>query len=135
MQHEWIGIGPELGHDERHALRNQPGHEGDVAGEAIELGNQHRTLRQASRGEGNCQLRSAVERIGSLAGLYLGELGYQGDALGFGEAGDCGSRRAGKLTLPCRRSRSSNIDFAREFHAAVTAAIGPQVRKDSGLPT
>ena len=37
MQHKGVGIGAKLGDDERHPLRHQPGNEGDVAGQAIEL--------------------------------------------------------------------------------------------------
>jgi len=44
MQHEWIGFCPEFGDDKRDALRHQPGDEGNVSGEAIELGDNHRTL-------------------------------------------------------------------------------------------
>jgi hypothetical protein len=31
VQHERIGIPTQLGHDERHALRDQPGHERHVS--------------------------------------------------------------------------------------------------------
>src|SRR3954454_25250766 len=32
VQHEWIGVGPEFGDDERHTLGHEPGYEGHVAG-------------------------------------------------------------------------------------------------------
>ena len=91
VQHERVGIGAKFGDDEGDALRHQAGNEGDVAREAVELGHDDRALRLARCGQRGCQLRSAIERIGALAGLDLGELVQDGDALGFGEAGDCGS--------------------------------------------
>ena len=48
--HERVGIGPEFRDDEWHALGHQAGNERDVAREAIELGNEHRTFRLARCG-------------------------------------------------------------------------------------
>ena len=79
---------PKLGHDEWHTLGHQAGNEGHVAREAIELGDQHRTLRLARCGQRCGKLWPSIERVGALAGFDLGELGEQGDALGFGKARD-----------------------------------------------
>ena len=49
VQHEWIGVGAEFGDDERHALGHKAGDEGDVAGEAIELGDDDRALAWRAR--------------------------------------------------------------------------------------
>ena len=112
VQHERVGIGTELGDDEWHALGHQAGDEGDVAREAIELGDHDGALRLPRQGEGCCKLRPPVERIRTLAGLDLGELGEDGDALGFGEAGDRRSLRLdaqARSTLPlCRDPVVSN---------------------------
>ena len=74
VQHEGIGIGSQLGNDEWHTLGHQAGNEGHVAREAIELGNQHRTLRLARCGQRCGKLWPSIERIGALAGFDLGEL-------------------------------------------------------------
>ena len=89
MQHEGIGIGAEFGNDERNTLRHQPGDEGDVAGEAIELGDDDRTLAATRGGEGGGELRPPVERIRALAALCLDKLGREGEAFGVGEAANC----------------------------------------------
>ena len=91
VQHERIGIGTELGDDERNPLRHQPGNEGHIARQAIELRHDDRAFGLAGQGEGGCQLRPAVEGIRALAGLDLGELLDDGNALGFGETGDRGT--------------------------------------------
>ncbi len=62
--------------------------EGDIARQAIELGDDHLTLLLTGSRECCSQLRPAVERIGSFARLDLGELGCNGDALALGEAAD-----------------------------------------------
>jgi hypothetical protein len=71
VQHEGVCVGAEFSNDERHALSHQAGNECDIARESIELGNQHRAFRLAGCGEGGCKLRSAIERVGSLAGFNL----------------------------------------------------------------
>ncbi len=38
VEHEGIGVGAELSHDERHTLGHQAGDKGDIAREPIELG-------------------------------------------------------------------------------------------------
>ena len=88
VEHEGIRVDPELGDDERHLLHHQPGDEGNVSGQSVELGDDDRALGRASSGEGGCQLRPAIESIGALAGFDLGELGDPGEVLGLAEAGD-----------------------------------------------
>ena len=91
VQHEGIGIGAKLGDDERHALRHQPGDEGDIAGEPVELGDDDGALADSGRGQRGGELRAPIERIAALAGLDLGELAEEGESFAFGEAGDHGS--------------------------------------------
>ena len=112
VQHERVGIGAEFRDDEGDALRHQAGNEGDVAGEAVELGHHDRALCLARCGQRCGELRAAVERVGALAGLDLGELVKDGDALGFGKAGDRGSLgldAQARSTLPlCRNAVVGN---------------------------
>ena len=61
----------------------------DVAAEAVELGDDHRRAVEAGGVERGLQLRPALERIGTLAGLDLLEDVDQVEALDFAEAGDC----------------------------------------------
>ena len=106
MKRERVGIGTEFRDDERHPLGHQASNEGHVTGEAVQLGHDDRTLRLASRGEGGCQLRSAVESVRALAGLDLCKLLQDGDALGFGETSDrCSLRLYAQpgSSLPLRR--------------------------------
>jgi hypothetical protein len=75
IRYEGIGVRPELGDDKRHALGHEARHEGHVAREAVEPGHHHRAtacprLRQRCR-----ELRPALQRIGTLAGLGLDVLG------------------------------------------------------------
>jgi len=91
VEHEGVGVGPELGDDEGDALRHEAGDEGHVAGEPIELGDQHRAIGAPCRGQGGGKLRSPVECIRSLAGFHLDELAQQRDPLPFGEAGNGGA--------------------------------------------
>jgi hypothetical protein len=66
MQHEWIDVRTKLGDDEGDALRHQPGDEGDVTGEPIELGDNDRRRLMAAVAElagsrdGGGKLRAAV---------------------------------------------------------------------------
>jgi hypothetical protein len=73
VEHERVGIDAELGDDERHALCHQIGDEGDVAGEPVEFGDDHRAALAAGRREGTCEPRPAFERVGALAGGRLDE--------------------------------------------------------------
>ena len=88
MQHERIGVSTEFSDDERHALRHQAGHEGDIARQAVQLGNDHAALRGFGCGQGGGELRPAIERVGAFAGLGFDELPDQDHALGFGEVLD-----------------------------------------------
>jgi len=72
-------------------LHHQAGNEGDVSGEAIELGHDDRAFGLAGQGEGGRQLRASIEGVRSLAGFDLGELLDDRNALGLGKAGDRGS--------------------------------------------
>ena len=83
-----VGVGAELGDDERDPLCHQVGYEGDIAREAVELGDDHRTALATGGREGAGELRPAFERIGALAGGRLDELGDEGEPGRLGEAGD-----------------------------------------------
>ena len=85
MQHKRIGVASEFSDDERHPLRHQAGHKRHIAREPVELGHQDAAFGRARGGEGGCELRAPIERIGALAGLGLDELGDDGEAFNFGE--------------------------------------------------
>jgi hypothetical protein len=87
MQHEGVGIPAQFGDDERHPLRHQAGNEPDIAGQSVQLRNQDATLRGLGGGEGGCELRPAVDRVGALAGYRLDEL-RNDRQFGLGEPGD-----------------------------------------------
>ena len=91
MQHEGVGIGSELCHDEGDALRHQPGDEGDIAGETIELGDDNGAFGDSGSGKGGGELRSPIERIAALAGLDLGELAQEAQSFAVREAGHHGA--------------------------------------------
>ncbi len=86
VEHEGIGVGAELSHDERHTLGHQAGDKGHVAREPIELGDDD----WAPGGSGGCkcrgQLRPAFQRIRSLPGFDLDELADDRDPLRFGKS-------------------------------------------------
>jgi hypothetical protein len=69
VQHEGIDVGPELGHQEGHPLHQRPGDEVHVTRQPVELGHQHRAAQTTCGGEP----RPAVQRVGALARLHLGE--------------------------------------------------------------
>jgi hypothetical protein len=48
VQHERIGVGAQLGDNERHAPGHQAGNEGHIARQPIELGNNDRALARAA---------------------------------------------------------------------------------------
>jgi hypothetical protein len=81
MQHE-----REFGHDEGDALAHQARDEGDIAGQPVELGHDHRTSGGSGGGKGRGQLWPAIERIGALAALGLDVFADQQQALGQGKA-------------------------------------------------
>jgi hypothetical protein len=83
---ERVDIVAQLGHDERHAMRHQPGDEVHVAAQPVELGDQHRALAPLRPGERRGELRPPVERVSALAGLDLGVGAGQGEPLAGNEA-------------------------------------------------
>ena len=89
VQHERVGV-RDLGHDERHALRHQAGDERDVAGQPVELGHDDRAPVGGRPLQRRLELRPALERIGALGGLDLGEGLGDVVALGGAEALDRG---------------------------------------------
>src|SRR5687768_3451377 len=64
----------ELRHDERHSLRHQPGDEGNVAREPVELRDQHGASSIPRRGQCSCQLRAPVECVSPLPAFALNVL-------------------------------------------------------------
>src|SRR5262245_15795493 len=63
MQHEGGGISAEFRDDERNAMRHQTADEMYVAGQAVELRDEDRTLLLASLRECRGELWAAVERV------------------------------------------------------------------------
>jgi hypothetical protein len=88
VQGERIDVPAQRGDDERYALHHQAGNERNIARQTIELGHSNRALGLLRRLQCPLQLRSAVERIGTLAGLDLGKLGDHLEALRSSEGGD-----------------------------------------------
>jgi hypothetical protein len=74
VQHERDLRRAELGDDEGHALGHQPGDEGDIAREPVELRDDDRALARLPGCERRGQLRPPVEGVGALPRLDLGEL-------------------------------------------------------------
>ena len=58
----------------------RPADEGDVAAEPVELGDSDFALSLLSGFQRRLQLRTAIERVGTFAGLDLGEFGDDGEA-------------------------------------------------------
>jgi hypothetical protein len=77
MQHGGVCIRAELGNDERHPLRHQPGDKGHFAREPVELGDDDRALPRLAGCEGRGELWAPLQGVSSLAGLDLGELGAE----------------------------------------------------------
>jgi len=86
VEHEGIGIGAKLCHNERHLLRHQAGDEGDVARGPVELGDDHRAALSSGCGQCLGEARAPVEGVRSLTGLDLDELADEVEAFGLGEA-------------------------------------------------
>ena len=76
VQDERIDVRPQFGDEEGHAMRHQAGNEMHVARETIELGDRDRAAQRPRLGERRRQLRPTIERVASLAGLDLDELGH-----------------------------------------------------------
>jgi hypothetical protein len=73
VQHEWINVRPEFGHDKRNAMRHQTRDEVHVAAQTIELGHNDRrrplgaaVAELASPLDRSRKLRPAVERVRAL---------------------------------------------------------------------
>jgi hypothetical protein len=88
VEHEWVRIDTEFGDNERHPLCHQPGDEGYVTGQPVELCDDHRTALTAGGREGAGELRPPLERVGALAGCRLHELGGDGESSHLGKVGD-----------------------------------------------
>ena len=101
---------PQRDDDERNPLRHQTGNERDVTAEPVELGDGNFTLRLLRRLQGRLQLRPTVERVRTLAGLDLGELGDDLEAFGLGERWrrPCAGLRGRGRNGPASGSRRDN---------------------------
>ena len=88
VQHERIGVGAEFRDDERHALCHQPGDEGDIARQPVELGDDHGAALAAGQRQRLGEARALVEGIRSLARLDLHERADQFEILRLGETLD-----------------------------------------------
>ena len=85
MQHEWVSVSTELCDQKWHALRHQPGNEGDIAREPVELGDDHRAPCLARRVERRPELWPAQQRVAAPTALGLYVLGDDADVLRLGE--------------------------------------------------
>ena len=63
VEHKWIGVDAEFSDDEGHSLRHQTRDEGDIPREAIERGDDDRTLRGPSRRERGSEVRPAFQGV------------------------------------------------------------------------
>jgi hypothetical protein len=93
VQHEWVCIRAQLSYDERHPLCHEAGDEGHVARQPVELGDDDRILAGLAGCQRRGELWAPVQRVGTLAGLDLGELGDERVPLRLSEPGDCGALR------------------------------------------
>ena len=81
----------------------------NVAAEPVQLGDRDRALETLGLGQRGSQLRAAIERVGTFAGLDLDELTGQLEALGLGKPGNRLALRfqssdlGGRSTRECRR--------------------------------
>jgi hypothetical protein len=99
VQHERIGVAPELGNDEGYALRHQAGNESDITRQPIKLRHQNAALCGLGGGEGGCELRPAIKRVPAFAGLGLDKLGDDRDLLGID--GEISAHRLPPAGLAC----------------------------------
>jgi hypothetical protein len=76
-----------LGHNERHPLGHEAGDERHVPRQAIKLGDQDCAAFRSGRCKCRRELRPAIEGVGALARLGLGELGDNREPFGFSKAG------------------------------------------------
>ena len=87
VQQKRIGVGAKLGDDERRLVLHQPADEVDIPAQAIQLAHNHRTAVLASGLDRGGKLRSAVERVRTLACLHLSKCSGDLEALRLGEPG------------------------------------------------
>ncbi len=73
MQHEGVGIPAQLGDHEWHTLGHQAGHEGDVAGQPIQLGYYDTAFPGLRRRQGSRQLRASFQRVSPFAAFEFDE--------------------------------------------------------------
>ena len=88
MQHEGVGIPPQLCHDERHTLRHKAGHERDIAGKPIQLGHEDEAFGSARGAKCGRQLRPTVKGVGALPRFGLRVFADQYQPLSCREALD-----------------------------------------------
>jgi hypothetical protein len=113
---EWIRVGPELGHDERHPVLHQPGDVVDVAAQPVELGTDDRGLGLARPLDRRVQLRPVIVS----AALRLGEGLDQIERLGLGKPGDCRALRLeAEPRAPLPRRRESDVADCFPHHRFV----------------
>ncbi len=85
-------------------MRHQTGDEGNVTGQAIELGDDDGALEAAGIRQGGGKNRAAFERVGALPRLDLDTLGDDLEVLGLSETGEGSTLRLdpeAALALPC----------------------------------
>lgn len=96
-----------------------------VAAEPVQFAHDNRAFAMTARGfERGGELRAAIEGVGALAGLDLGERGGDLEALGGGEAGDgfaLGVEPEPGFSLFLRRD--PEIGDERFLHGAASLAV------------
>ena len=106
------------------------GEAGNITGGKACVGNQDAALGGAGSGEGCCQLRAAIERVGAFASLGLDKLGDDREAFSFGEPGN---RLA--LRLDPRPERCCCFVETRSFEVDFSCGQGTApIKRVSGLP-
>src|ERR1700690_3859149 len=93
MQDKGVRLAPEIANDEFDPMGHQAGDEMHVPRQPVELGNQDRRLCFACRLERRGELRSALQRIGTLARLNLLVYRCYLEVLGRGKAPNRGTLR------------------------------------------
>ncbi len=74
MQHKRIDVPAELGDDERHPLAHQVCDEGDIARQAVELGDDDLGLQPLGRTKSSGELWALIEGVRTFASLDLDKL-------------------------------------------------------------
>jgi len=89
MQHERVGVGAKLCHEERDTLRHQAGNEMHVARETIELCDSHGAFAvTACLRERGGELGAAVKSIAALSALDLDIFGDDFKSFALGKTGE-----------------------------------------------